>query len=229
MEIGIDEVGRGPLFGRVYVAAAILPKPSTSDSTADSTTDSTDKFDHSLMKDSKRFSSTKRLGEAYDHIVSRCVDYEVRYESEETVDEINILQATQKAMHACVQALIDRNHLTPANTLLLIDGNYFKPHTKYDKETGAWRCYDHVCIKGGDNLHTCIAAASIVAKVERDRYIADLCAAHPELDERYSLASNKGYGAKKHRDGIMSHGITRWHRKSFGICKTASIVTDIDG
>ena len=206
-EIGIDEVGRGPLFGRVYVAGAILPKQGESD------------FDHSLMKDSKKFTSHTRLEAAYDHVLAHCIDHETCYEDEDTIDSINILQATQKAMHACAQALIERNNLDPAKTVLLIDGNYFNPHMRFDKETGKWVCYDHVCIKGGDDLYTCIAAASIVAKVERDKYIVDLCSDNPDLDEKYSLASNKGYGAKKHLDGIRAHGITKWHRKTFGICK----------
>jgi ribonuclease HII len=206
-EIGIDEVGRGPLFGRVYVAGTILPKLGEGG------------FDHALMKDSKRFSSQTRLVEAYDHAVAHCIDYEVCYESETTVDEINILQATHQAMHRCIQALIDRNSLDPSHTVLLIDGNYFKPHMRFDKTAEKWVCYDHVCIKGGDDLYTCIAAASIVAKVERDRYIAELCRDEPDLDEKYAIASNKGYGAKKHIDGIRCHGITKWHRKSFGICK----------
>jgi ribonuclease HII len=220
VEIGVDEVGRGPLFGRVYVAAAILPKSGASTSTTVDTVDTLHtSFDHTLMKDSKRFTSQKRLSEAYDHVLNHCIDYEVSYESETTVDNINILQSTQRSMHTCVQALIERNNLVPEHTVLLIDGNYFKPHTRFDKETGKWACYDHVCVKGGDNMYTCIAAASIVAKVERDKYIADLCAAHPDLDDKYSIASNKGYGAKKHLEGIRSHGITQWHRKTFGICK----------
>jgi len=206
-EIGIDEVGRGPLFGRVYVTGVILPKQGDSE------------FDHSMMKDSKKFTSHARLEAAYDHVIAHCIDHEVCYEDEDVIDSINILQATQKAMHACAQALIDRNGLEPAKTVLLIDGNYFKPHNRFDAETGKWMCYDHVCIKGGDNIYTCIAAASIVAKVERDRYIAELCHDNPDLDEKYSLASNKGYGAKKHLDGISAHGITKWHRKTFGICK----------
>jgi ribonuclease HII len=206
-EIGIDEVGRGPLFGRVYVAGAILPKLGEGG------------FNHALMKDSKRFTSTKRLDDAYNHIVEHCIDREVCYEDEDVIDSINILQATQKAMHKCAQILIERNNLKPDKTILLIDGNYFNPYTQFDKNTGQWLCYDNVCIKGGDNLYTNIAAASIMAKVERDRYIADLCTKYPELDEKYSIASNKGYGAKKHLDGIRSHGITKWHRKTFGICK----------
>jgi ribonuclease HII len=74
-------------------------------------------------------------------------------------------------------------------------------------------------VEQGDNKFTCIAAASILAKVARDAYIEELCEQNPELVEHYSLLSNKGYGAKKHIEGIKEHGITIWHRRSFGICK----------
>ena len=70
-----------------------------------------------------------------------------------------------------------------------------------------------------ESKYSSIAAASILAKVERDKYIDDLCEENPYLIERYSLNSNKGYGSKKHIDGIKKYGITEWHRKSFGICK----------
>ena len=94
VEIGVDEVGRGPLFGRVYVAAAILPKHSNT-------------YNYSLMKDSKKFTSNKKLNETYEYILSNCHDWVVKYEDETAIDAINILQATQKAMHDCVQELID--------------------------------------------------------------------------------------------------------------------------
>ena len=71
-------------------------------------------------------------------------------------------------------------------------------------------------------MYTSIAAASIIAKVSRDQYIKGLCDLHPELEELYGIASNKGYAAKRHRDGIQQHGITQWHRKTYGICKEHS-------
>ena len=76
-----------------------------------------------------------------------------------------------------------------------------------------------ITIEGGDNKYTPIAAASILAKVARDQYIEELVKKHPELEERYGIAGNKGYGAKKHMDGIKEYGITKWHRKTYGICR----------
>ena len=77
----------------------------------------------------------------------------------------------------------------------------------------------YVTIEGGDNKYAAIAAASILAKVERDRYIEVMIETYPELAEHYGIDSNKGYGAKRHIEGIKEHGITIWHRRSFGICK----------
>jgi ribonuclease HII len=77
----------------------------------------------------------------------------------------------------------------------------------------------HICVESGDNTYASIAAASILAKVSRDEYIGEMCKEYPELNERYDLDNNKGYGTKKHMDGIREHGISKWHRRSFGICK----------
>ena len=96
--------------------------------------------------------------------------------------------------------------------LILVDGNYFKPFTEI-------KTIKYKMIEGGDNKYTSIAAASILAKTERDKYIDELCEKNPILVEHYGIDSNKGYGAKRHMDGIKEHGITIWHRRSFGICK----------
>jgi ribonuclease HII len=97
---------------------------------------------------------------------------------------------------------------------LIVDGNYFNP---YFNENGDIISY--TCVEGGDNKYTSIAAASILAKVSRDDYIDALCESSPDLIEKYGIDSNKGYGAKRHLEGIKEHGITIWHRRTFGICK----------
>ena len=78
------------------------------------------------------------------------------------------------------------------------------------------------CIEGGDNKYCSIAAASIIAKVERDNYIYEMCKKYPILDTYYDLSKNKGYGTAKHMDGIKKYGITQWHRKTFGICNNSN-------
>ena len=204
-EIGVDEVGRGPMFGRVYTAAVVLPKDEAA-------------FNHSMMKDSKRFHSKKKIDAAASYIKENAIAYSVSYEEAEVIDSINILQATQKSMHNSIKETI-KQLPADAEIQLLIDGNYFKPYSTFSKERRMFETVSHVCIEGGDNKYTAIAAASILAKVARDQYIADLCEQNPDLDEKYGIASNKGYGAKRHLDGIQNHGITVWHRRSFGICK----------
>ena len=207
LEIGIDEAGRGPLFGRVYTAAVALPKSDT--------------FDHSLMKDSKRFHSTKKIKEAAEYIKKNALFWKVSWNDEKTVDQINIRQATFRAMHEAIREIISvsRTH----DVLLLVDGNDFKTYTTFNSVTQCQECVPHLCFEGGDNKYSAIAAASILAKTSRDDYIEELCNTHPLLDTLYGLRAHKGYGTKKHLDAIQEHGITPWHRKSFGVCKSVSV------
>jgi ribonuclease HII len=218
-EIGVDEVGRGPLFGRVYTAAVILPKD--------------DSFDCLMVKDSKKFHSKKKIEEASQYVKEHALAWYISFEDEKKIDEINILQATQSSMHNSIlearkqfnkklkekEGDIKKIEGKDYSYSLLIDGNYFKPITFLDKKTNKIESIPYITVEGGDNKYASIAAASILAKVERDRYIDELCQKNPTLSEHYGIDSNKGYGAKRHMDGIKEHGITIWHRRSFGICK----------
>ena len=106
----------------------------------------------------------------------------------------------------------------------MVDGNYFNPYRWFDDRTESICELPAVTVEQGDAKYMGIAAASILAKVARDEYINELCVVHPELIERYALNTNVGYGTKKHLDGIHSHGITKWHRRTFGnACKNAEI------
>jgi ribonuclease HII len=217
--IGVDEAGRGPLFGRVYTAAVILP-PDISDSNSNSDSDSHKfGFDYSLMKDSKKFHSDKKIRAASDYIKSHhAVNWAISYEEADVIDRLNIRKATLQCMRTSIETVMKKHG--GSGYMLLIDGNDFIPMGKFNKDAGEMEYIPHTCIEGGDNKYACIAAASILAKVARDEYIEKLCDEYPVLDELYSLRGNKGYGAKKHLDGIREHGITQWHRRSYGICKT---------
>lgn len=193
LEAGIDEAGRGPMFGRLYVGAVILYQDD-------------EFYDHSLMKDSKKLSARKRLV-AYDYIREHALDWNVAWCDEKHIDEVNILQATYDTMHRAIDGL----KLKPDH--LLVDGDRFRYYYRGGK------CIPHTCLENGDNLYTPVAAASIVAKVEHDKYIEEMCDEHPELDEFYGLRSNKGYGTAQHLEGIKKYGSSEWHRKTFGICK----------
>ena len=183
------------------------------------------------MKDSKKFHSGKKIREVAAYIKEKAIAWAVGWADEREIDELNIRRATHKAMHQAIQEVITK-HLADkkgdATILLLVDGNDFTPF-KHVKEPGPASLgpaspgpaspVQHVCIEGGDNTYSCIAAASILAKVARDDYIAELCAAEPDLITRYDLLKNKGYGTKKHMDGLKQYGITQWHRRTFGICR----------
>jgi ribonuclease HII len=203
IEIGIDEAGRGPMLGRVYAAAVILPKD--------------DSFQHNLMKDSKRFTSEKKIKEVADYIKKNAIAWSIGYSDEKEIDQINIRNATYNSMHRALKNILDDKQY-----LILVDGNDFKPYTKCNDELGLIQI-PHICITQGDNKYTCIAAASILAKVARDEYIEKLCSDNPELDIRYNILKNKGYGTKIHLDGINTYGITKYHRKTFGICQNYNV------
>lgn len=205
LEIGVDEAGRGPMFGRVYSGAVILPKD--------------DSFQHILMKDSKRFHSKKKILEVAEYIKENAIAWAVGYSDEATIDRVNIRVATHQAMHKAIRDVINKTaNQKNKQYQLLIDGNDFTPFMNFKDDIGLVQI-PHRCFEGGDNKYTSIAAASILAKVERDAYVEALCSAEPELDERYGLISNKGYGTKKHMDGIKEFGISKYHRKTFGICR----------
>ena len=189
IEVGLDECARGVMFGRLYVGAVIMPKEKLDDN----------KFAN--IKDSKKLSRKKRE-ELYDYIIKNCIEYSIAWVDEKEVDKINVLQANLKAFHLCLDKLkTDFTHI-------LVDGIHFNDY----------KCFTHECIKGGDNKYISIAAASILAKVEHDRYIMNLCKLEPDL-KKYDLENNMGYGTKKHLDAINEYGSSKYHRKTFGICR----------
>lgn len=200
-ELGIDEAGRGPMFGSVYVACVVLPPPSS-------------EFRFDWMKDSKRFSSTKKIKQIAEHIREHAVAYSVRSSTAQEIDKMNIRQAVLKTMHQCIDDIHDQLNLTSENSYLLVDGCDF-----INYKTPSNQPIPHKTIEGGDNWYCAIAAASILAKVSRDEEIEKLCDEYPWLDTQYGLLKNKGYGTKQHIQGIHQYGISDWHRKTFGICK----------
>ena len=199
IEVGIDEVARGCLLGRVYTSAVIWNK------------ENDDEYKHPLMKDSKQIKKGNRE-EMAEYIKNCALDYSITYNDETKIDEMNILNATFDSMHKSLDSL----NISVDN--ILVDGNHFKPYS--DKNDNY---VPHICIEKGDTKYYSIAAASILAKVEHDKYIKQLCVDYPELQERYDLLSNMGYGTKNHINGIKKYGISKFHRKTFGICKNYNV------
>jgi ribonuclease HII len=174
---GLDEVGRGPLFGPVVAAAVILPRGCHLQD----------------LTDSKKLSE-KRRNELEPEIRSNAVAWAIAVVDAETIDRINIRQASLLAMRLAVQQLA----LSP--DFLLIDG----------RDTIDWDCPQQAVIQG-DATSFSIAAASVLAKVYRDRMLVELDREFPG----YGLASHKGYGSPEHMAALARLGPTPLHRKSF--------------
>ena len=186
---GVDEVGRGPLAGPVVTAAVVLPED----------------FDVLGVDDSKKLSE-KRREELYDQILDRCLAYGIGMADHEVIDEINILQATKKAMKeaitACdLQLRVKEGGAADAHIdFVLIDAVTLEGLDKPQ----------HAVVKG-DAKVLAIAAASIVAKVTRDRMMIEYAKEYPW----YAFEKNKGYGTAAHYDGIRAHGTCPIHRMTF--------------
>ena len=186
---GVDEVGRGPLAGPVVTAAVVLPED----------------FDVLGVDDSKKLSE-KRREELYDQILDRCLAYGIGMADHKVIDEINIQQATKKAMKeaitACdLQLRVKEGGAADAHIdFVLIDAVTLEGLDKPQ----------HAVVKG-DAKVLAIAAASIVAKVTRDRMMVEYAKEYPW----YAFEKNKGYGTAAHYDGIRAHGTCPIHRMTF--------------
>ena len=174
---GIDEVGRGPLAGPVVACAVILPKD----------------CDILWLNDSKKLTAKKRE-ELYDVILEGAVSVGIGMASPERIDEINILQATYKAMQQAISKLSIKPDLLLNDAVTIPDVEI-----------------EQIPIIKGDAKSASIAAASIVAKVTRDRMMKEYDIIYPG----YDFAKNKGYGTKAHIEGIKKQGICDIHRRTF--------------
>lgn len=195
LEVGIDEAGRGSLIGDVYAAAVILP-PEIS----------------FFVNDSKKLSRRRRLI-LKDCIEEEAIDFSVSAIDNESIDTINILNATMMAMHNAV------HQLNTEPECIIVDGNYFKDYYNTKGEN-----IRHICVVDGDSIYNSIAAASILAKVYHDQHIEQLCNDYPVLREYYKIDKNMGYGTQDHLDGIEKYGITQFHRRSYRPCKDKKLL-----
>jgi ribonuclease HII len=177
-EAGTDEAGRGCLAGPVTAAAVILPS----------------NFENEVLNDSKQLSEHKRM--LLKPIIElEATAYAITHLGPTIIDEINILNASIKAMQESILKL------NPTPTYIIVDGNRFKPIQNIP----------HSCIIKGDSKFLSIAAASILAKTYRDEYMNQI---HEEFP-MYNWKQNKGYPTLEHREAIRKYGTTKYHRMSF--------------
>ena len=182
---GVDEVGRGPLAGPVVAACVVLPED----------------FDVLGVDDSKKLSEKKRE-QLYDAILSEALAYGIGMQDNASIDEINILEATKEAMRC---AIIEAEQRLREKTGCGID------HILIDALTLREIAIPQTGIIKGDSASLSIAAASILAKVTRDRMMVEYDSIYPG----YAFAKNKGYGTKAHYEGLQAQGMTPIHRRSF--------------
>lgn len=182
---GVDEVGRGPLAGPVVAACVVLPED----------------FDVLGVDDSKKLSEKKRE-QMYDAILTEALAYGIGMQDNASIDEINILEATKEAMRC---AIIEAEQRLREKTGCGID------HVLIDALTLREIAIPQTGIIKGDSASLSIAAASILAKVTRDRMMVEYDSIYPG----YAFAKNKGYGTKAHYEGLQAQGMTPIHRRSF--------------
>lgn len=151
-------------------------------------------FKNNILNDSKKLSEKQREN-LYPIIIEQAVSYGIGVVSHKEIDEINILNASFLAMHRAV------DQLSTKPELLIIDGNRFNPYPNIK----------HECIIKGDGKYMSIAAASVLAKVHRDKIMQELSEEFPV----YKWQKNKGYPTKEHREAIFTHGDCNHHRKTF--------------
>lgn len=190
--IGVDEAGRGPLCGPV-VAAAVCYK----DRSFVVPPELEKEFD--LIRDSKKLSEKQR--EKVFALIGEHFHVGIGIVHAETIDRVNILQATFLAMKTAVSDLFRHMPKARGKEYLLIDGNQLLPSFSGAQEA----------LVGGDGISKSIAAASIIAKVTRDRMIVEYDREYPQ----YGFAHHKGYGTKEHMDALRKYGPTPIHRMSF--------------
>ena len=188
---GVDEVGRGPLAGPVVTACVIMPED----------------FDVLGVDDSKKLSEKKRE-ELYEVILQKAVAWGIGRADNHLIDEINILEATKAAMK---EAVINADRMLREKTASENGAEEGISHILFDAMTIKDIAIPQTSLIKGDAKSLSIAAASILAKVTRDREMVEYHCLYPD----YAFDSNKGYGTRAHYEGIEKKGITPIHRKSF--------------
>ena len=198
VEIGVDEAGRGPLWGPMMAGAVLLPPE-------DSWSESMQTLAQQI-RDSKKLTAKKR-GALKDQIQMYAVAWGTGEVSAEEIDALGATRANQLAFRKAIDALYSKHALESSSKRILIDG-ILPLNSMKEGETVE-------TIIEGDAKYLSIAAASILAKVVHDDWVTDWCKEHVADAAKYDLLNCKGYGTAKHRDGILKHGYTDLHRRLY--------------
>jgi ribonuclease HII len=197
IEIGVDEAGRGPLWGPLMAAAILLPDTNQWNDTMKNLVP--------FIKDSKKISAKKREKIAKE-LESNCISFGIGIVSAEEIDQFGATCANQMAFRRAIDDLYIKINM-PDDKRILIDGTL-----KLNRQVSGEECHTLV---DGDATYLSIAAASILAKVHHDNWVIDWCNKNISDAEKYDLLKCKGYGTAKHREGILKYGYTDLHRRLY--------------
>jgi len=186
--LGLDEAGCGPAFGELVASAVCIPETVIIPG----------------LTDSKKL-STKKRDVYYQEIIKKC-QWSTGIVSNTEIDEMGLGEARRVVFERALENF-ESKYPEFIMTKLIVDGTIFRK----------WKNVHHECIPKADSLYSEVSAASVIAKVTRDKLVTDLCSTYPYLDNFYCISQNKGYLTKKHVQGIKKHGITEFHRKSYNI------------
>lgn len=190
--IGVDEAGRGAFFSRIYSAAVVY----------DPDLILTAQENKIIIRDSKKMTPRQRKF-SYDFLFQNSL-FGVGFCDEKEIDTLGVSRCNILSMHRAIDDLLSKHphlHIEKIN----VDGVLFQSYHNVPYEL----------VVRGESKHPEIAMASIIAKTTRDMFVVDLCVNDPQLDERYNICNNKGYGTAKHIEGIRQYGLHEHHRKTF--------------
>jgi ribonuclease HII len=207
IRIGVDEAGRGCMWGSVFAGAVVLP----ADLEDDETMTPEERF---LLRDSKVLSA-KRREDSLALIKTRAIGWGIGESTSEEIDRFNILRATHTAMHRAIDMCIRscRQNYPTMNVIvehIFVDGDRFRTYIDSDENV-----IPHTCVVGGDASMRCIAAASNIAKTGRDHHVMTEVEKDPTLASKWKMEKHKGYCTSLHNECLRLYGAHPLHRRSY--------------
>lgn len=197
MIAGVDEAGVGPLMGNMVAGAVILPPD----------------YDTKNLKDSKKMSEKKRTQQFEVITQDPSIMFGIGIVTAEEIDTLGLGKCRRLVFHRALDQLYEKYGILKIDQII-VDGNLFEDYHNPNNEM-----VNHICVPKADDIYPCVSAASILAKHTRDQQVYQLCEQEPQLAAMYKWLQNKGYPTKDHMSAIQEHGVTPYHRRSYGPCK----------